>query len=122
MDHYPNGEHRDQGPGIDIVAERGTERLGIEVKGYPTRGTYADPRRAGEVKRTNPATQARHWYSQAVLAAMRLRTHHPTWQSVIAFPDFPTYKRLWADTRTSLRAADIQVWFISRDGTVEETS
>ncbi|GAA1439372.1 hypothetical protein GCM10009641_46930 [Mycobacterium cookii] len=108
-------------PGIDVVAERDRVRLGVEVKGYPTRGTYADPRRAGEVKKTNPATQARHWYSQAVLAAMRLRTHQPTWHSVIALPDFPTYRRLWVDTRSSLEAADIQVWFIREDGAVEET-
>ncbi|WP_210503328.1 DUF7669 domain-containing protein [Nocardioides xinjiangensis] len=107
-------------PGVDVVAERGPERIGIEVKGYPTRGTYADPRRAGETKKTNPATQARHWYSQAVLAAMRLRTHEPDWHSVIALPDFPTYRRLWADTRTSLDAARIRMWFVSEDGAVKE--
>lgn len=107
-------------PGVDVVAERGPERLGIEVKGYPTRGTYADSRRAGEVKKTNPATQARHWYSQAVLAAMRLRTHQPDRHSVIALPDFPTYRRLWTDTRSSLEAAQIHMWFVSEDGAVEE--
>jgi hypothetical protein len=40
-------------PGIDIVAERGTDTLAIEVKGFPGRG-YADPRRKGEKKRAQP--------------------------------------------------------------------
>lgn len=53
--------------GIDVIASRDGQTVGIEVKGFPSRG-YADPARANEVKRTSPSTQAGHWYSQAVLA------------------------------------------------------
>jgi len=74
--------------GIDVVAARGGTTVGIEVKGFPSR-TYADAARAAETKRTSPSTQAGHWYSQAVLAAMRLRGKEPAWRSVIALPDFP---------------------------------
>ena len=66
--------------------------------------------RAGEVKRTSPSTQAVHWYSQAVLAAMRLRGKEPQWRSVIALPDFSRYRDLHADTAGSLEAAQIEVW------------
>ncbi len=52
--------------------------VGVEVKGFPSRN-YADPARAGQAKRTSPSTQAGHWYSQAVLAAMRLRGKEPAW-------------------------------------------
>lgn len=103
--------------GVDIEASRGVDRVGVEVKGYPSR-FYADPRRAGEPKPTQPATQARMWFSQAVYAAMRLRTTQPTWASVIALPDFPTYRRLSEGVAWSLERCEIQIWWVGQDGTV----
>jgi hypothetical protein len=103
--------------GVDVIASRDGHTFGIEVKGFPSRG-YADSARAHEVKRTSPSTQAGHWYAQAVLAAMRLRGKEPTWHSVIALPDFPRYRNLYADTVGSLAAAQIEVWWVDRDGLV----
>ncbi|QSR24126.1 hypothetical protein CFH99_00615 [Nocardioides aromaticivorans] len=103
--------------GIDVIASRDGRTVGVEVKGFPSRN-YADPARAGEAKRTSPSTQAGHWYSQAVLAAMRLRTKEPEWASVIALPDFPRYRDLHAETAGSLAAAKIEVWWIDEAGTV----
>jgi Holliday junction resolvase-like predicted endonuclease len=105
--------------GIDIIAARDGRTVGVEVKGFPSRG-YADPARAGETKRTSPSTQAGHWYSQAVLAAMRLRGKEPTWRSVLALPDFPRYRDLHAETVGSLSAAQIEVWWVYPDGTVSQ--
>lgn len=104
--------------GIDVIASRDGQTVGIEVKGFPSRG-YANPARAHEVKRTRPSTQAGHWYSQAVLAAMRLRGKEPTWRSVIALPDFPRYRNLHAETVGSLAAAQIEVWWLDRTGLVQ---
>ncbi|KAA1415350.1 hypothetical protein F0U44_21975 [Nocardioides humilatus] len=106
--------------GIDVVAGLRDEVVGIEVKGFPSRG-YADPARAGETKRSSPSTQAGHWYSQAVLAAMRLRGKKPDWRSVIALPDFPRYRDLHAETMSSLSAAQIEVWWVDRSGSVQGT-
>jgi len=106
-----------KGRGIDVIAARDGQTVGIEVKGFPSRG-YADPARANEVKRTSPSTQAGHWYSQAVLAAMRLRGKEPTWRSVIALPDFPRYRDLHAETAGSLAAAQIEVWWVDQAGAV----
>lgn len=103
--------------GVDVIASRDGQTVGIEVKGFPSRG-YADPARAHEVKRTSPSTQAGHWYSQAVLAAMRLRGKEPTWRSVIALPDFPRYRDLHAETFGSLAAAQIEVWWVDKTGLV----
>jgi Holliday junction resolvase-like predicted endonuclease len=103
--------------GIDVIASRAGRTVGIEVKGFPSRG-YADPARADEVKRTSPSTQAGHWYSQAVLAAMRLRGKEPGWRSVIALPDFPRYRDLQAETAGSLAAAQIEVWWLDQAGAV----
>lgn len=103
--------------GIDVIASRDGQTIGIEVKGYPSRG-YADPTRAREVKRTKPSTQAGHWYSQALLAAMRLRSKEPTWRSVVALPDFPRYRDLHLQTAGSLVAAQIEVWWVDQTGVV----
>lgn len=103
--------------GIDVIAARDGRTVGVEVKGFPSRN-YADPARAGEAKRTSPSTQAGHWYSQAVLAAMRLRGKEPEWGSVIALPDFPRYRDLHAETAGSLAAAKIEVWWVDQTGMV----
>jgi len=103
--------------GIDIVASRDEDAVGIEVKGYPSRG-YADPARAGEIKKTQPSTQAVHRYAQAVLAAMRLRTKRAELRSVVALPDFSRYRDLYAETAASLEAARIEVWWVSASGGV----
>lgn len=103
--------------GIDVVAARDGQITGIEVKGFPSRH-YADPRRAGETKKTQPSTQAGHWYAQAVLAAMRLRSREPEWRSVIALPNFARYRTLYEETVSSLDAAKIEVWWVSEDGSL----
>ena len=82
--------------GIDVLASRDGQMVGIEVKGFPSRG-YADPARANEVKRTSPSTQAGHWYSQAVLAR---------------------YRALHAETVGSLTAAQIEVWWVDQQSLV----
>jgi hypothetical protein len=103
--------------GVDVLARRGDERLAIEVKGFPSRN-YADPARAGETKRTQPSTQAKHWYAQAILAAMLSRARRLQHRSVIALPDFPRYRDLYAETAQSLKLSGIEVWWVSSDGRV----
>jgi hypothetical protein len=67
--------------------------------------------------RTQAGRQAgRHWYSQAVLAVMRLRGKEPAWRSMIALPDFPRYRDLHSETVGSLTAADIEVWWVDQCG------
>jgi hypothetical protein len=103
--------------GIDIEATRGIETVAIEVKGFPGRN-YADPRRAGERKRTQPSTQAKGWYGRAILAAMIVRTQRPAVRAVIAFPDFPRYRELYRQTAGQLQKCDIELWWITREGNV----
>lgn len=106
--------------GVDVICEKGGRTVGVEVKGFPTR-MYADPSRASETKPTAPSTQAGHWFAQAILAAMRLRGREPAWRSVIALPDFPRYRNLHIETKDSLNAAQIEVWWVHADGTVNLT-
>jgi Holliday junction resolvase-like predicted endonuclease len=105
--------------GIDVLATRGDRTIAVEVKGYPGR-RYSDPRRVGETKRTSPATQARHWYAQAILKAMLMCSDHPGYEIAIALPNVPTYRSLYQRTRGSLQRLDVTVFFIDDDGRVQE--
>jgi Holliday junction resolvase-like predicted endonuclease len=106
-------------PGIDVIAQRNGQMLGVEVKGYPTTG-YADPRRAAEKKKARPEGQAWNWYSKAILAAMMLRSRHPDWVSAVVLPVTSRYTELYQATKGSLSAAKIQVWWIDPSGELLE--
>jgi len=47
---------------------------------------------------------------------MRLRGREPAWRSVIALPDFPRYRTLYAETCGSLVASGIELWWIDEAG------
>lgn len=103
--------------GIDIVAVKDGITIGVEVKGFPSK-RYSDPSRAHETKPTQPATQARVWFASALLASLRLRTRQPSMVSVIALPEFVTYKSLYQDTKRSLDLIGVRVWWVAEDGRV----
>jgi hypothetical protein len=103
--------------GIDILARRHGVHLAIEVKGYPST-EYADPRRAGERKPTPPASQARQWYSHAVLKALLTRDEHPDYRVAMAFPEAVTFRNLVTRTQGSLSDLGISVFFVAETGAV----
>lgn len=103
--------------GTDIVATKGSETVGVEVKGFPSK-RYADPRRAFENKPTQPSTQARTWCANALLAALRLASLEQTVTPVMAFPEFVTYRNLYADTKAALDRIRVQMWWVSEDGVI----
>lgn len=105
--------------GVDLEATRGSETLLIEAKGYPSK-SYRDPRRSGELKPTNPTNQAQHWYSHALLKALRLQTLHSHAKIAIAFPDFPRYQALFRETKLGLEKLGIGVLFVSETGRICE--
>lgn len=105
-------------PGIDIMATKGGQWLGIEVKGYPSRRYARGPTR-GHPKLTRPAQQAHHWYASAMLAALRAKHAMPNIEVRLAFPLVGTYLALFIETRAALRQLRIGVYFVSEDGRVE---
>ena len=92
----PDTAKRERGP--DIEASRSGMTLLVEVKGYPSMG-YRNPARAGEKKATKPATQARHWYAQALLQAIRYQAKHPGALVAMGFPKAATYASLFEQTQ-----------------------
>jgi len=105
--------------GVDLQASRNGKTLLVEVKGYPSKN-YRDPRRAHEQKPTNPTNQAQQWYSHALLKALRLQTKNPNSTIAIAFPDFPRYQDLFAETRKGLERLGIAFLIIQKNGNVRE--
>jgi hypothetical protein len=99
--------------GVDVLAEKGERRLGAEVKGWPGT-TYADSRRAGERKPTQPSTQAGHWFAQALMKAMMLLDSHQGHESLVVVPDgHPRYHDLARRTSSGRTAAGIHVIFVA---------
>ena len=104
--------------GIDIVAVRHGKRLSVEVKGFPST-TYARGERAGQPKPTQPASQARQWFSHALLSVMLMRHKQPDAVIALAFPDYPTYRSLVDRTDLSLDLLGVGVFFVQEGGAVE---
>lgn len=103
--------------GIDVVAVRDGQEIGVEVKGYPGR-SYADPARKAEAKAAHPSAQASAYFAQAILSALRLRGRRPEMLSVIAVPDVARYRDLAGETAPSLTLTGVEVWMVSEDGVV----
>lgn len=105
--------------GIDLVATNGARRLAVEVKGYP--GTfYARGERAGQPKPTAPTNQARHWFAQALLAAVLTGGSREQVEIALAFPDMPRFRDLIVRTEWALRRLGIRVLLADESGRVEE--
>jgi hypothetical protein len=105
-------------PGIDLLAEVGNRWLAVEVKGYPST-TYERGSKQGMPKPTQPANQARQWFSHALLGMMLLRDRRPDAEIALAFPRFGTYENLVARTHLSFGMLGFGVYFVDEDGQVE---
>lgn len=102
-------------PGVDVVATRGQQKLLIEVKGFPSK-TYEAGSKKGELKPTQPTSQARQWYSHALLSAMRMLDKNNNSFIGLCFPECKTYRNLVGQTGLSLRKLGVGVLFISSSG------
>ncbi|MBY5162107.1 DUF7669 domain-containing protein [Salsipaludibacter albus] len=103
--------------GIDVQAKRRRTQLSVEVKGYPS-SVYARGPKAGQPKVHNLASQARAYFSDALLTGLVMRGDDSNARVVLAFPRFTTYENLAARTIAPLASADIEVWFVDEGGTV----
>ena len=113
----PDTAKRERGP--DIEASRSGMTLLVEVKGYPSMG-YRNPARAGEKKATKPATQARHWYAQALLQAIRYQAKHPGALVAMGFPKAATYACLFKQTQEAMGKLGLGLIWVKEDGVIEK--
>jgi Holliday junction resolvase-like predicted endonuclease len=101
--------------GTDVVARRDGRLLHVEVKGWPST-SYRNPEKAHLKKPTLPATQARVWFNDAVVHALRLRDAHPDDEVAMCLPDQETYRALCRGINNSLQRCQVAVLLVRRDG------
>lgn len=101
--------------GTDIDAERGEERLAVEVKGHPRR-LHVFGANKGQARKWHSGAQARTYYGNALHTATTMLHADPTRQAAIALPDLPVYRGLVQRSRGPLTTIGMRVWFVTRDG------
>jgi hypothetical protein len=106
--------------GADIKARRGNQVLIVEVKGYPSK-FYERGSRAGHLKRTNPANQARHWVAEALMTAVLRQSESRADEVAIAFPEFPVYTKLLARLGDCIGKLSLHVLIVKESGAVITT-
>jgi hypothetical protein len=113
--HTANTESRESG--VDIRAQKGNEILLVEVKGYPSK-VYERGANQGQPKRTNPSTQARHWYGEVLFSAILRQEGFPQATVAIALPKFTVYTNLIQRTQHALSKLGIDVFVVDESGVV----
>jgi hypothetical protein len=105
--------------GIDLIATKGTQRLAVEVKGFPGK-VYARGERAGQPKPTAPTLQARHWLAEALLSALLAGGTRDYTQVAIAFPNMPRYRDLIAKIQYAIERLGLRVLLTDEDGQITD--
>ena len=105
-------------PGTDLLATKGERWLAIEVKGYPST-TYDHGPKRGLPKPTQPASQARQWFSHSLLGLILLRDRRPDAEIAVCFPAFTTYESLVKRTRHFFELLGFGVYLVGEDGSVQ---
>lgn len=110
------------GLGSDLVgraagATEGSERVLVEVKGYPSDVHLRGPK-AGLPKTNAAPTQARSYFSNALLSGLLMRSEHPAGRIVLAFPDVPTFASLAGRIALPLHDAGVECWLVDEAGAI----
>lgn len=97
--------------GVDVIAtDRDGAEWWISVKGYPERKPD---------KKTNPSTQARHWFSHAMFDVIVYRTARPDIRIGVAIPGpYPTYEALTAKSAWLRENAPFRLFVVHETGRV----
>jgi hypothetical protein len=101
-----NTATKEQGKDIVAVAPPGST-LWVSAKGYP-KGTV----------RTNPRTQARHWFAHALFDLILWRGQDERAALAVALPDQVTYRNLSARISWFLAATNAKIFWVREDGSV----
>lgn len=95
-------------PGKDIEAARDSRPVWVTVKGYPNK-----------TPKTQPQTQARHWFSGAVFDIVCWRDERADAELFLALPDFPTYRNLAKRMSWLQSAVPFSFIWVKEDGEIE---
>ncbi len=106
---------RKKGP--DILAKKNGTNLQVEVKGYPS-DKYVRGKDKGKEKKTNPKTQARHWFAEALLTIILAKCKSPNLKIALGFPDDKIYLKKWTEIKWLREKIHLSVYWVNRDGLV----
>jgi hypothetical protein len=71
---------------------------------------------AGQPKRTNPATQARHWVAEAPLTSLLRQAETDATRVALAFPDFPVYSARLKRLQFAIEKLGLEVLLVRECG------
>jgi hypothetical protein len=74
----------------------------------------------GQPKPTQPALQAKHWFAEVLLSAIRIQSKHPEYAVAVGFPDMPRYRSLIESTGHALRRLGLGVFLVQDGGPIVE--
>jgi hypothetical protein len=103
--------------GVDITAQKDSQEVLIEVKGYPS-NKYVDGEKQGQAKRTPPTLQAHHWFSDALVSAIRRKSKSPNSLVAIGFPEFKRYLDLIGEMKWAFEKLEIHVLIVKSSGEI----
>lgn len=108
--NFANTESRQSGK--DIIADHANALpLWVTVKGFPEKRS-----------KTLPATQARHWFSQAIFDLVCYHGEDPTASLALGIPDVgKTYRNLLKKTEWFQKSLPFKVFWVHEDGSVRES-
>lgn len=117
-----DNSHNIQARGEDIIISKHEQKEIIEVKGYPS-STYTKGTKKGKLKSTNLKLQAKHWFSEALLASIFNYQRQKTKCNIklaLAFPLEDKYKELLGKVEDffSDHNIDFRVYFVDKNGQV----
>ena len=110
---------KEQGP--DIAAYERGKKWVIEVKGYPS-DKYVEDRgdkKKGASKPTRPATQARHWFSEALMSVLLAKSEEPCIEVGLGFPRMETYLTFLKRVAYFREKMGIHVFIVDENGLVK---
>ena len=109
-------------PGHDITAYEGAKRWVIEVKGYPSDKYVEDwgDKKKGTRKPTPPATQAKHWFSEAMMSVLLAKSEDHSVEVGLGFPRMKTYLTLLNRVAYVREKLGIHVFLVDEDGLVKQ--
>lgn len=104
--------------GVDLLAAKGSRRLGAEVKGWPST-SYSYPRRAAEVKAHSAVQPGEALVLAGTADGTYAARHEPARESLMVLPDYPRYRDLANRTWTGRQAAGVHIVMVREDGTTD---
>ena len=105
--------------GIDILAQKDTDEILIEVKGYPS-DKYVDGINQGQTKKTQSILQAHHWFSDDFFSVVRRKYKSQKSSVAIGLPESPRYLRLIEEAKWALEKLRIRIFIVTSTGEVYE--